>query len=155
MTAPAFWDWALQAYARPGVAEDCLALQDVYGQSVPFLLWAAWAASNGREPSEAALAEGAALAQRWDAIAIGPLRQVRRALKPSDPEIGDLAHEAFRAEVKAAELKAEQLLMQALEALARARTGAACAGPVLVRAAAAWGGTAPRGLLLDLMARLA
>jgi uncharacterized protein (TIGR02444 family) len=45
-----FWEWALDAYARPGVAEACLELQDVHGQNVPLLLWAAWAAADALEP---------------------------------------------------------------------------------------------------------
>ena len=53
-----FWDWAVAAYAAPGVAEECLHLQDVHEQAVPLLLWAAWQAETGRAPDEEAL-EGA------------------------------------------------------------------------------------------------
>ena len=42
------WDWALKAYARQPVAEACLHLQDAHGQNVPYLLWAAWMAQEGR-----------------------------------------------------------------------------------------------------------
>ena len=64
-----FWDWALEVYARPGVAEACLNLQDDHHQSVPFLLWAAWAAIEGRALGEDALAEGVAQARSWEALA--------------------------------------------------------------------------------------
>ena len=36
------WGWTLEAYARPGVPEACLELQDEYGQNTSYLLWAVW-----------------------------------------------------------------------------------------------------------------
>ena len=53
-----FWDWALKAYAAPGVQEACLQLQDGTGQNVPLLLWAGWTAATGRVLDEDAI-EGA------------------------------------------------------------------------------------------------
>jgi uncharacterized protein (TIGR02444 family) len=60
-----FWTWALEAYARPAVPEACLDLQDNYSQSVPLLLWAAWAAKDGRDLSFGDLMDGSGLAARW------------------------------------------------------------------------------------------
>ena len=77
-----FWDWALAAYARQPVAEACLNLQDGHGQNVPWLLWAAWMAGEGRS---APLSEAARLMRQWDAEIGAPLRSVRRALKPAPP----------------------------------------------------------------------
>ena len=34
------WEWALETYAHPGVADACLALQEIHGQNTSFLLWA-------------------------------------------------------------------------------------------------------------------
>ena len=113
-----FWPWALEAYARPGVAAACLDLQDRYDQSVPYLLWAAWAAHDGRGLTPDVLRRGADLAARWEDDAVSPLRLARRGLKTPIGDIDDRAREALRAEVKALELKAEQTLMTALEALA-------------------------------------
>src|SRR5665213_2549034 len=112
-----FWTWALEAYARPGAAEACLKLQDRFGQCVPYLLWAAWAAREGRRLDAATLQAGAELCGRWETAAVGPLREARRAMKPSAAGIADGARETLRAEVKALELKAEQLLIETLEAL--------------------------------------
>jgi uncharacterized protein (TIGR02444 family) len=134
-----FWTWALEAYARPGVAEACLDLQDHHGQNIPFLLWAAWAALDGRALDRPTLKAGADLAARWEAAAVGPLRAARRAMKPEFPGMADLAREALRAEVKALELKAEQLLIEALEALSPAAgSGAWPVRSALAEAAAAW-----------------
>jgi uncharacterized protein (TIGR02444 family) len=131
-----FWDWAVAVYARPGVAEACLELQDTYRQNVPLLLWAAWRGGD--------VAAAAALARQWDGEVIAPLRGVRRRLK------GRSGAESLREQVKAVELEAERTLMAALEALA---------GPVpderaLAAAAAAWGVAPPSEALARLRAAI-
>ena len=150
-----FWTWAAAAYGRDGVEAACLALQDEHGQSVPFLLWAAWAAEEGRALDSAALGAGEALARRWGDAVVGPLRGVRRGLKPSDAEIADAEREALRDQVKASELESERLLMEALERLAPAPG----ATPGLLRdalaaAAVAWNPQAPESALQTLAAAL-
>ncbi|WP_186464365.1 TIGR02444 family protein [Nitrospirillum bahiense] len=111
-----FWPYALDAYARPGVAEACLAAQDAHGADVPLLLWGAWAAARGHTLTEADLAAAATAAARWRAPVIAPLRQARRALKALAASAAE--NEALRQTVKAAELEAERLYMAALERLA-------------------------------------
>jgi len=134
-----FWTWALEAYGRPGAAEACLDLQDRHGQCVPYLLWAAWAAREGRPFDRPTLEAGAELAARWEATAVGPLRAARRAMKPEVPGMADAAREALRAEVKALELQAEQLLIETLEAMSPAPGPAVLPlKPALAAAAAAW-----------------
>lgn len=143
-----FWTWALEAYARPGAAEACLHLQDQHGQCIPYLLWAAWAAKEGRPLDRAALEAGAGVSARWEAAAVGPLRAARRAMKPEVAGVADAAREALRAEVKALELQAEQLLIETLEALAPAPgAGALSLAPALTAAAAAWPVEAPQAAL--------
>jgi uncharacterized protein (TIGR02444 family) len=109
-----FWDWALKAYARQPVAEACLNLQDAHGQNVPWLLWAAWMAGEGRN---ADLKDAARLMRAWDVEIGAPLRGVRRALKPARPPVDEAAKEALRDAVKAVELRGERVLMESLEAL--------------------------------------
>ena len=143
-----FWDWALAAYDRPGVAEACLSLQDDYGQQTAYLLWAAWAS-----PSDAALAHGAELARRWEAAILGPVRQSRRALKAPLSPVDDEARLAVREKVKAVELDLERLLMISLEGLSPA---AAAGGlPALLRAGEAWGDPPPIEALMRLARALA
>jgi uncharacterized protein (TIGR02444 family) len=128
------WDWALEAYGRPGVEAACLRLQDEGGQSVPFLRWALWSAEQGRAPD---LLSGAALARAWEEEAVGPLRRLRRALKALDPEPD---REAVRDQVKAVELDAERRLLSALERLPPLPGGApADAETLLVWASEDWG----------------
>lgn len=108
------WQWALEVYARPSVAGACLALQDGHGQNVPYLLWAAWRASEGRTADVQAAAR---LVKRWDVEVGSTLRAIRRAIKPAWPGIDDGAREDFRNAVKDVELHGEKVLMESLEAL--------------------------------------
>lgn len=145
------WSWAVAAYARPGVAEACLALQDDHGQDVPLLLWAAW-----RGPADAETVEAACdTARSWRDAAIAPLRLVRRTLKKPVPDMEDAARLALREQVKAVELAAERGLLEALEALSGpAQVPAPAPLPALVAAARAWGPVTPRAALATLAARL-
>jgi uncharacterized protein (TIGR02444 family) len=145
----AIWEWALEAYARPGVPEACLRLQDEHGQNTSFLLWAVYA--EARDPD--LLARAAAAARTWDRAALVPLRQVRRALKPPLPPIDDHARQALRDEVKGLELAAERLLLQTLEGMSQGR-GGAYALEALEAAAKAWDKPAPAGALAELAAAL-
>jgi uncharacterized protein (TIGR02444 family) len=124
--AGSFWAWSLEIYARPGVAEACLALQDRRGADVNLLLLGLWLATRGRTlPPEtaAALADQAAT---WQREVVRPLRDVRRGLKRRD---GDPAVAALRREVAAVELAAERLEQTELERQVRERTCAAPATP--------------------------
>lgn len=143
------WDWALAAYGWPGVPEACLALQDDHGQNTCLLLWAAWAGAS--EPE--LLRRAAETARAWEAAAVLPLRQARRAIKAPQPGIADDAREALRTEVKACELHAERVLLQALAGLG-GTGGGTPALEALEAASAAWGPVAPRRVLADLAAAL-
>ena len=129
------WDWTLDVYARPGAPEATLVLQDEHGQNTSFLLWAIWAEG----PSPEALAKGAAVARAWDAKVLKPVRELRRALKPAFPPVDDRAREGLREDVKAAELRAERVLMETLETFASASSGGKPALASLRAASAAWG----------------
>jgi uncharacterized protein (TIGR02444 family) len=143
------WDWALEVYARQDVADACLHLQDAHGQNVPYLLWAAWAAGEGRS---ADLKQAAALMKVWDKDVGAPLRGVRRALKPARPDVADDAREGLREAIKSVELKGERVLMESLEALCGP---AGAPGDVLegLKAAAAASGDPPRTSALERLAK--
>jgi uncharacterized protein (TIGR02444 family) len=145
----ALWDWTLRAYGQAGVPEACLALQDAYGQNTSLLLWAVWA--EAADP--ALLARAADVARRWEALALTPVRDVRRALKPAFDGVEDAEREALREDVKAVELRAERVLMEALEALT-GEHGGAHALAALEAASAAWGRPAPDNALAALAAAL-
>lgn len=143
------WDWALEAYAQPGVPDACLALQDEHGQNTSLLLWAVYAEVS----DPVLLARAAEAARAWDATALRPLREVRRALKAPLPPFGDGARQELREEVKAIELAAERLLMETLEGLSKGRGGAR-ALQALEAASKAWDKPAPADALARLAAAL-
>ena len=143
------WDETLEAYGRPGVPEACLVLQDSYGQNTSFLLWAVWAETADAD----LLARAADVAHRWEAVALAPIRAVRRGLKPAFPGVADAAREDLREDVKAVELRCERLLMEALEGMTEGR-GGAHALSALEAASKAWGKPAPDDALAALAAAL-
>ena len=150
-----FWDWGVRAHGREGVDALLIQLQDAHGQCVAYLLWAAWAAAEGRELDEVLLAQGAELAGHWEKAATGPLRHARRELKAPAPPVADDARAALREQVRSAEFAAEGILMETLEALVPEPSG----GPrdlraALLAAAGAWPSGAPEGLLAELAARI-
>ena len=135
----AIWEWALEAYARPGVCAACLALQDDAGQNVPYLLWSVWA--EAADPQM--LARAAETARGWEEAAVAPLRTVRRTLKAARPGIAERLRLDLREDVKAVELKAERVLMESLAQLAGEASGGAPALQALQAASKAWGRPAP------------
>lgn len=149
------WDWAVAAYAKPGVSDACLELQDAGGQNVCLLLWTAWAVETNQTLDADARADACDVARSWEDAAVAPLRAVRRRLKTRILDMDDAAREAVRDQVKAVELLAERHLLQALEAASRPSDRPA---PSLTDALAAvcrdWSGTAPRALLTTLTDRL-
>jgi uncharacterized protein (TIGR02444 family) len=149
------WDWALEAYARPGAADACLHLQDAHEQSVPLLLWGAWVAATGRWPDEDTIEAACDTARAWEAAAVAPLRAVRRTLKAPIPDMDDDARQAVRERIKAVELEAERAVLAALEAL----SGDPEAAPRptvdgMVAAARQWARVIPRPALIQLAERL-
>ncbi len=150
-----YWDWAVAVHGRDGVDQALTDIQDTHGQSVAYLLWAAWAAAQGRVLEAVLLEQGAAIAHHWEVAATGPLRLARRKLKDPAPPIDEEARLALREQVRKAEFAAERLLMETLEALAPAP------GPVagdiaraLDAASNVWGQAAPSPVLDDLAAKL-
>lgn len=144
------WEWALRAYGQPGVPEACLRLQDEFGQNTSFLLWAVWAETA----DPALLARAAEVTRAWEAAALGPLRAVRRALKPPAPPVPDDAREGLREDVRDAELRAERVLMETLAGLSADPRGGTPALAALEAASAAWSPSAPDAPLAALAAAL-
>lgn len=151
----AFWDWAVSAYDKPGVAEACLILQDRYEQNVPVLLWGAWNAATGSRPDEETLEAACDIARTYERVVVGPLRAMRRTLKAPVPDIDTPHREALRTQVKALELEAERRLMQELEALSPPPSGSA-RRPLdgLAETARLWDTVVPRPALTQLAEHL-
>ena len=143
------WDWTQAAYDRPGVPAATLTLQDEHGLNTAFLLWAVWA-----DPDRETLANGVQTTVLWDETVLWPLRNVRRALKGHRPPFADAPREALREDVKAAELRAERVLMETLEGFGGPASDVDVMA-ALTRAAMAWCGQAPTAALKRLAEALA
>ena len=117
------WDWVVRAHAAPGADTLCLKLQDEHGQSVSYLLWAAWAAAEGRAVDAALLGRAADLTKAWEQRALGWLRSARRGMKAELPGIDAAARQTLRARIAEDELAAERLLLESLEAMTPASKG--------------------------------
>jgi uncharacterized protein (TIGR02444 family) len=109
------WAFALALYARPGVAEACLTLQNEAGVDVMLLLATTFAAVKHRlllTPDEIrALNEACRL---WREQIVWRLRAIRIELKTGPQPAPNSATEPFRSQVKALELAAEKLENQLL-----------------------------------------
>lgn len=137
----ALWRFSLGLYARPGVADACLELQDRHGKDVNLLLYALWHGLSGRGPlTEAGLAAADAAIAVLRRETVEPLRALRRATKGKDG--ADALYQAL----KEAELAAERLAQGRLAALA---------GPVTVAEPAARRENAGANLALYLGPHLA
>jgi uncharacterized protein (TIGR02444 family) len=137
------------------VKDALLDLQDNHGQSVCFLLWAAWAATNGRDVAPHILTEAVEWARCWETEVVGPLRTARRGLK-AVPGLDAASRAILGGCVQTDELAAEQHLLDALESLAPAESRIPTDLETLLRSAsAAWGSPAPPGRLTALAAALA
>lgn len=141
------WAWIVAAYARPGVAEACLALQDDHRQNVSLVLWAAWAGDD----DASRLARACVLARAWDAAVLLPIRSARRNLKGAFEGVDNASREALYGQAKALELQAERLLIEALEAQGKPDK-AVSAEAAMIAACQAWGNPPPAHVLASLAA---
>lgn len=148
---PSLWDWAIAAYARPGVTPACLVLQDTHGQNVPLLLWAAWAAETARAMDEETLEAACDIARAWSDNAVTPLRSLRRTLKAVIPDMDATNRLTLRDQVKAMELEAERHLLTDLAALTpMPDRSPRPAAEGLLAVARLWHRTVPRAALNEL-----
>ena len=130
MTSSAFWDFAVDLYARPGVETACLTLQNGVGLDVDMLLFCLWLGGRG-ESIAPILDRALAVSEEWQAV-VAPLRAARRALKTLPQDRGDTAR--LRTAVKTCELDAERFEIEALAELAGGEHAPVAAGRSLAEA---------------------
>ncbi|WP_323813735.1 TIGR02444 family protein [Cellvibrio sp. NN19] len=108
------WNFSLDVYARAGVADACLRLQDEHGANVNLLLWCAWLGAKGYSLEQEQLLQAQRVIASWDENYVKPLRALRRKMK-SEFGVGDANIESVRNSIKQAELHAERQLQFWLE----------------------------------------
>jgi uncharacterized protein (TIGR02444 family) len=109
------WAFALTIYARPGVADACLTLQNEAGVDVMLLLMATFAAVKRRillTPDEIKAMDEAC--RPWREQVVWRLRAIRSELKTGPRPAPTSKTEPFRSKIKALELEAERLENQLL-----------------------------------------
>lgn len=109
---PALWPFAVHAYALPGVAAQCLRLQDEHGLDVDVLLAILWQASRRAALDDAALARLLAATAPVHARVL-ELRALRRTL--ADERAREPRWQEAYEHLKAAELAAERVELSCLE----------------------------------------
>ena len=105
LPASPFWDFSLEVYAKPGVAQACLALQDECGVDVNLLLFCCWAGPL----DEAGVRRAIDAVAHWQTAVVQPLRAVRRLLKADFERIFQDHREVLRQAIKTSELDAEHI----------------------------------------------
>jgi len=108
------WDFALAFYAKPGIEEACLTLQEEAGVDVCELLLHCWLYSFGLEAKPSAFALQREQRHLWQRQVTQVLRTLRRDLKASAASNEPVA--ALREIIKQAELLAERENLQRWQA---------------------------------------
>ncbi|MEL7029187.1 MAG: TIGR02444 family protein [Pseudomonadota bacterium] len=124
-----FWNWSLEVYDRPSVADDLIELQDKFGLDVNLILWSCWAGLRHGPLPELAMRKAVDISRQWSGAVVEHLREARRALKSPPRQADPDAAEALREHVRAAELEAERLQQAMLETLAQSEATDAAASP--------------------------
>jgi uncharacterized protein (TIGR02444 family) len=104
-----FWQFSLRVYAVPAAAAECLELQRLLAINVNLLLFCSWIAVSRRVGLGAVdirSIEGEI--DGWHTVAVLPLRKIREQIKLL-PEMQHQEVQAFRRQVLADELQAEQI----------------------------------------------
>ncbi len=111
----ASWAFALDIYARPGVADACLQLQNRAGVDVMLFLMVAYAAVRHRILlTSSEIRELDEACRPWREQIVQPLRAIRAGLKAGPSPAPSSKTEQFRSKVKSVELAAERLQNQLL-----------------------------------------
>jgi len=108
-----FWRFSLALYARPGIGDALIAIQDRAGRDINLILFGLWLGVSRRRRLDAAgLTAAEAAIAPLNAAALAPLRDLRRRLKTAADE--DL--KMLRRRILGLELAAERLVQYRLAA---------------------------------------
>lgn len=116
-----FWNFSLDRYRRPGVAEICLVMQDEAGVDVNLLLFCLWCGQEGvaLEAEDIAALDDAGPGA-WREQVVRPLRAARRAMKEPPTAFEPSETERLRTALKHVEIESERLQQMVLADTAEA-----------------------------------
>ena len=116
MAEKKLWSFAVTIYQRDGVAPACLDLQEQCQIDVPLMLCAVFACLEGKDISDADLTQLHNLASPWQSDIVQSLRRIRTRLKTGPSPAPNAVTEDLRNKVKAAELAAEKIQLEMMQA---------------------------------------
>jgi uncharacterized protein (TIGR02444 family) len=109
----ALWRFSLALYARPGVADALILIQDRAGSDVNMVLFGLWlGVTEGRLLGAAGLQAAEAAVASINQSGVTPLRRLRRQLK----QARDPALQALRRRIAGLEIAAERQVLHRLAA---------------------------------------
>jgi uncharacterized protein (TIGR02444 family) len=103
------WDFSVAVYQQPGVANDCISLQDKHNALVNLVLFCCWLGTRRCRLNEETLKQAEQVIAEHNLTVTKPLRVRRRALTTAKADYG-----AVKAKLLAEELCAEQEEQNAL-----------------------------------------
>lgn len=107
-TAADLWQFSLTTYARAGVANHCLYLQDQWAANINIILWLLWLEQRGTQVDATLIHKAETIIAAWHEALIKPLRQLRRQFTQQFAMDDELIGATYQ-QLKAAELQAEQV----------------------------------------------
>lgn len=113
------WTFANVVYARPRAGAALMQLQDRYGYRITELLWAIWAAREGRVMTVPRVHALVRACRQLSLLGVERVREVRRFLRRPAPQGGDdsAAWQAVARQALELELALERLILERLAAL--------------------------------------
>lgn len=121
-----FWNFSVDLYAQPRVADACLDLQNTYGLDVNLLLFCHWHGVNLGEFPQTTVTLACEFSRTWRKEVVQPLRNVRQWMKLEEQPFATTNHTQFdtlRTRIKFDELAAEKYQQEFLEHIALANVG--------------------------------
>lgn len=109
LTDVQFWQFCLSWYARPGVSQACIELQDKLGLNVNLMLLLCWCEQQKLQLSFDQIERLGLSLKVWSEKYTQPLRQLRRQIALEDHADESVKHAIFDAEM--ALEKSEQRLL--------------------------------------------
>lgn len=115
-----FWDFSIQLYGKPGVAQACLQLQDCCDMDVNLLLYCYWYGVSFGRFDPLLLQQVYEFSCTWKQGIVQPLRSVRQWMKNQTQLVSEKQARQFqelRERVKLEELDAEKIQQEMIEAI--------------------------------------
>ena len=132
MATKSFWDFSVRLYAKPGVEQACLALQNQFGLEVNNVLFCLWHGQRCGVFKQSTLLQMVEFSNQWHTNIVSPLRSIRSWMKGRNNMI-DATEDNFenlRNAIKKLELKAERLQQDQLQSMVSGVTEYEVADPI-------------------------